>query len=106
MRFQIEPVPISIVRTCKWINFEFIEILDTRIIIEVEFLDVEKNSIYKGKLQLNDIDLELWNVNELDLIQWIMNRFELNYTFEQDLPQLKRKDLFELESEINKKRKV
>jgi hypothetical protein len=104
MRFKIDPVPITITRTCNSIEFEFIEIQDIRILIQVEFFDLNRESIYRGVLQLNTTDLNLWNQNELDLIEWIMKRFELN--FSQDLPKLKRKDVLDIECEINKKRKV
>ncbi len=105
MRFKIAPVPLSVVRTCEWIEFQCAEISQEKIVMNVQFFDSNRQLIIEGPIQLKDVELLKWNHNELDLVQWLLDQFKIDYTLDQPLPSLKRKDFLEAQDK-NKKQKI
>lgn len=100
MFFQIEPIQLSIVRTCNGINIQVLELSTERIFLRMEFM-FHQQAIYSCEIDLLPDEIQSFYDNKLDLFEWLFVRFNVKMSLSK---KLKRKDLEEIQiSEINKK---
>lgn len=89
MRIQIEPIQISIVRSCNEIALQILTMSPSEICLNLEF-NYDGITFYSCSVQLLPNEINSFYENELDMMQWIMERFNLKMT---QKIQLKRKEI-------------
>lgn len=100
MRIQIEPIQISIVRSCNEIGLHILTMSPSEIRLNLEF-NYDGITFYSCSVQLLPSEIESFYENQLDMMQWIVERFNLKIT---QTIQLKRKEI-EQEYMANKRSK-
>ena len=98
MRIHIEPIQLSIVRTCNEMDLEVISCSPQEIELGVQF-NCNGTGFYSCNIKFNAEEIESFYKDELDIMDWIIQRF--NLTLKESFS-LKRKEMEEF-TQLNKK---
>lgn len=100
MRIQIEPIQLSIIRTCNEMELQILCLTPEQIQLHLQF-NCNGTGFYSCQIEFTSEEINAFYNDELDMLEWIIARFNLKcvQTFN-----LKRKELMDAWN-MNKKSK-